>query len=182
MVCGMMSFRGLSDLHIVPRGKTVTSNFYVEEVLKGTATSAIRRRTEKWASNSRQTSARHVAGHFSAGRSPSSHRRQDPALVPGQLPCLLGERGMAGQQPRPIAHRKPLGDRPGQGRQDGPSDVRSVIEKRPLGQAQHLGRGAGQPDEWDAGAHEGLCVEAWRFHQQINHGYVFLCFLVTARS
>ena len=31
MVWGMMSFRGLSDLHIVPRGKTVTSDFYVRK-------------------------------------------------------------------------------------------------------------------------------------------------------
>ena len=43
-----MSFCGLSDLHIVPRGKTVTSVFYVEEVLKGKAASALRWRTEKW--------------------------------------------------------------------------------------------------------------------------------------
>ena len=41
-----MSFRGLSVPHIQPRGKTVTSGFYVEEVLNETATSATRRRTE----------------------------------------------------------------------------------------------------------------------------------------
>ena len=107
---------------------------------------------------SHQTSARHVADHFSAGRSPSSHRRQDPALALGQLPCLLGEGSMVSQLP--VAHRKPLGDRPGQGRQDVPGDLRNhPHRKRSLGQAQHLGKGAGQPDVWDAGAHEGLCGE-----------------------
>ena len=46
LVWGMMSFRGLSDLHIVPRSQTVTADFYVEEVMKGTAASAMRRRKE----------------------------------------------------------------------------------------------------------------------------------------
>ncbi|XP_043229039.1 uncharacterized protein LOC122385098 [Amphibalanus amphitrite] len=46
LVWGMMSFRGLSDLHIVPRGQTVTADYYVEEVMKGTAASAMRRRKE----------------------------------------------------------------------------------------------------------------------------------------
>ena len=46
MVWGMMSFRGLSDLHVVPRGQTVTADFYVEEVLKGTAASAMSRQRE----------------------------------------------------------------------------------------------------------------------------------------
>ena len=36
MVRGMMIFRGPSDLHIAPHGKTVTLGFYVEEVLKRT--------------------------------------------------------------------------------------------------------------------------------------------------
>ena len=44
MVWGIMSFRGPSDLHIVPRGQTVTSYFYLEEVLKGMTVSAGRRR------------------------------------------------------------------------------------------------------------------------------------------
>ena len=43
----MVSFRGLSDLHIVPRGKTLTSDFYADEVqLKEMVASAMRRRTE----------------------------------------------------------------------------------------------------------------------------------------
>ena len=42
MVCGMVSFRGLSGLHIVPHGKTLTSDFYVDEVLKGMGASAMR--------------------------------------------------------------------------------------------------------------------------------------------
>ena len=35
MVWDMISVRGLSDLHIVFCGKTVTSDYYVDEVLKG---------------------------------------------------------------------------------------------------------------------------------------------------
>ena len=46
MASGMMNFRCLSNLHIVPRGKTVRSDFHAEEVRKGTAASAMRRRTE----------------------------------------------------------------------------------------------------------------------------------------
>lgn len=49
MVWGMMSFRGLSDLHIIPRGQTVTADYYVEKVLKESATSAMRRRKENGA-------------------------------------------------------------------------------------------------------------------------------------
>ena len=46
MAWGMMDFHGLSDLRIVPLGRTVTSDLYVEEVLKWTAASAMGRRTE----------------------------------------------------------------------------------------------------------------------------------------
>ena len=47
MVWAMMSHRGLSDLHIVPRGQTVTAEYCVEEVLKKTATSAMNRKRQK---------------------------------------------------------------------------------------------------------------------------------------
>lgn len=47
MVWGMMSYRGLSDLHIIPRGQTVTANYYVEEILSKTATSAMTRKENK---------------------------------------------------------------------------------------------------------------------------------------
>ena len=43
MFWGMMSFRGLSDLHVVPRGQTINAEYYVEEVLKKTATPAMHR-------------------------------------------------------------------------------------------------------------------------------------------
>lgn len=46
LVWGMMSYRGLSDLHIIPRGQTVTADYYVEEVMKKTAASAMQRREE----------------------------------------------------------------------------------------------------------------------------------------
>ena len=36
-----MSLCGLADLHIVPHGKTLTSDFYVDEVLKGMPASAM---------------------------------------------------------------------------------------------------------------------------------------------
>ena len=44
----------------------------------------------------------------------------------GQLPWLLGEGYIILQQPRPTAHRKPVGDHPGQGRQEEPGDVKSL--------------------------------------------------------
>ena len=42
----MMIFRGLSDLHIIPRDQTVTADYYVQEVLKKMATCTIRRKKE----------------------------------------------------------------------------------------------------------------------------------------
>ena len=47
MVWGMMSYRGLSDLHIIPRGQTVTADYYVEGILSKTATSAMARKEKK---------------------------------------------------------------------------------------------------------------------------------------
>ena len=49
MVWGMMSYRGLSDLHIIPRDQTVTAKYYVEEILSKTATSAMTRKQKKGA-------------------------------------------------------------------------------------------------------------------------------------
>ena len=46
LVRGMMSYRGLSDLHIIPRIQTFTADSYVEEVLKKTAASAIQGKKE----------------------------------------------------------------------------------------------------------------------------------------
>ena len=39
MAWGVMSHRGLSDLHIIPQGQTVTSHYYVEVILKQSLTS-----------------------------------------------------------------------------------------------------------------------------------------------
>ena len=36
MVWGVMSYRALSHLHIIPKGKTVTSEYYVEDILNAT--------------------------------------------------------------------------------------------------------------------------------------------------
>ena len=46
MVWDIMSFHGFPDLHIEHRGRTVTSDFRVDDVMKETAASAMRRRTE----------------------------------------------------------------------------------------------------------------------------------------
>ena len=40
---GVMSYRGLSDLHIIPQGQTVTSEYYVEVILKQSLTSSLLR-------------------------------------------------------------------------------------------------------------------------------------------
>ena len=47
MVWAMMSYQGLSELHFVPRGQTVTADYYVEEVLKKTATSTMQQKEQK---------------------------------------------------------------------------------------------------------------------------------------
>ena len=45
-VWGMMSYNGLSNLHIIPSGQTVTTIYYLEEFLKKTMMSAIHRDRE----------------------------------------------------------------------------------------------------------------------------------------
>ena len=47
MVWVMMSYQGLSELHFVSRGQTVTAEYYVEEVLKKAATSVMQRMRQK---------------------------------------------------------------------------------------------------------------------------------------
>ena len=42
-VWGMMSYIGLSNLHIIPSGQTVTTLYYLEEILKKTMMSAMHR-------------------------------------------------------------------------------------------------------------------------------------------
>ena len=42
-VWGMMSYNGLSNLHIIPSGQTVTTIYYLEEILKKTMMSAMHR-------------------------------------------------------------------------------------------------------------------------------------------
>jgi transposase len=42
-VWGVMSYRALSELHIIPRGQTVTANYYVETILKKCLTAAMHR-------------------------------------------------------------------------------------------------------------------------------------------
>ena len=60
----------------------------------------------KWAVNQSQTPARHVEGHFPAGRSSSSSGQNDPEPVSHQLSRLLGEGDMVRQQsgPAPIEY------------------------------------------------------------------------------
>ena len=90
---------------------------------------------------------------------------------------------MIWQQFRPAAHRKPSGDRPGQGRQDEPGDVKSRSHRKlPVGLVLLLGRDAGQRDVWDGGKHGGPCREVRRIHQLLNQEPVSLNFLVIARD
>ena len=93
------------------------------------------------------------------------------------------EERMIGKQPRSVAHRKPLGDRPWQGWQDEPGDVKNHPDRKlQVGLVLLLGRDAGQRDVWDASVHEGMCEEVWQIHEQLNHEMVYLCFLVIARD
>ena len=74
---------------------------------------------------------------------------------------------MIWQQPKSVSHRKPLGDRPEQGRREELNDVKSHSHRKlPVGLVLLVGRDAGQRDMWDAGAHEGLCREVWRIHKK----------------
>ena len=47
LVRNMMSYRGLSDLQTVPRWRTVTAGYHVDELLQKTSTSAMQRRRGK---------------------------------------------------------------------------------------------------------------------------------------
>ena len=46
IVWGAMSFRGLSDLHVVPRGQTVTASYYQDNILETALKSALSRTRE----------------------------------------------------------------------------------------------------------------------------------------
>ena len=46
LVWGAMSFQGLSDLHVIPRGQTVTATYYRDNILETTLRSALRRTRE----------------------------------------------------------------------------------------------------------------------------------------
>ena len=42
-VWGMMSYNGLSDLHIIPKGQSVNASYYIEEILCKTMLSSLQR-------------------------------------------------------------------------------------------------------------------------------------------
>ncbi|KAI6649518.1 hypothetical protein LOD99_11883 [Oopsacas minuta] len=44
-VWGVMSYRALSELNIIPPGQTVTTEYYIEEILKKTLTSVMHRKS-----------------------------------------------------------------------------------------------------------------------------------------
>ena len=98
MAWAMMSHRVLSDLHIFPRGQTVTAEYYVEDVLRKTATLAMNRKRQKGPPTG-QTSLKGVWGYLSARRRSSSSRREHSTVVQDQAPGVLGEGRVAGQQP-----------------------------------------------------------------------------------
>ena len=39
----MMSYNGLSDFHIIPKGQSITALYYIEEILSKTMLSALQR-------------------------------------------------------------------------------------------------------------------------------------------
>ena len=47
MVCGLMSHRVLSELHVVPQKRTVTAKYYVEEILYKTCKDAMNRKAAR---------------------------------------------------------------------------------------------------------------------------------------
>ena len=97
---------------------------------------------------------------FLAVRSPSSNRRQDPAAVPGQLPCLSGEGSMAGPTALTCHSSKTLGDRP----QDKVDKMNSMTSEATLTKDVRsawrsiFSADTGQTGVWDVGAQR-ACVE-----------------------
>ena len=47
MIWGMMSFQALSDLHFIPPKQTVSTTYYVEEILQKTCVNALNRKPMK---------------------------------------------------------------------------------------------------------------------------------------
>ena len=45
-VWGMMSYNGISDLHIIPIGQSINASYYIEEILLKTMLSALQRDRE----------------------------------------------------------------------------------------------------------------------------------------
>ena len=154
MVWGMMSFRGSSDLHIAPRGKTVTMDFYVEKLLKGKAALALKRRTEKGpptkvkllSDMSQAIFLAHITAKTQQAR-PFGGREH------GQAPAQICHPSKTSGSILSTVH--------GKVDKKDPATSEAASSKTPFGLAQYLGRNVGQADVCDAGVHEGLCEEAW---------------------
>lgn len=86
MVWAMMSYRGLSELHIIPRGQTVTAEYYVEEVLKQTASSAMERTTQNGPPTSVKLLPRMSEAIFQQDGAPAHNAARTQEWCRGNLP------------------------------------------------------------------------------------------------
>ena len=100
-----MSHRGLSELHFVPRGLTVTAQYNVEEVLKKSAASAMKRKRKTGPPTQVELLPKMSEAIFQQGSAPAYHatcqgRRHEYLTVVyyGETgPCIVkgahGEKG-----------------------------------------------------------------------------------------
>ena len=135
MVWGMMNFQSLRPLHRVTQ-----QNCYSGLLRGGSADGGSGIDDEatdgERVSNSGQASVQMLQAIYQQDKAQfTPPPRHSGGARPTSLP--FGRSTMAEKQHRPVAHRKFLGDRSGQGRQDGPGAVRGKTSVRPGAAFRH---------------------------------------------
>ena len=83
-----MSYRGLSDLHIIPQGQTVTSEYYVEVILK-TVSDIKLSSNERFRDNPRKKIvARRSQAIFQQDGAPAHTSKRSQEWLKNNVPCF----------------------------------------------------------------------------------------------
>ena len=99
-----MSYRGLSDLHIIPQGQTVTSEYYVEVILKQSLTSSLLRTRDSGTILERKLLPERSQAIFQQDGAPA-HTSKRSRVVEKQCAMFLDKRNMASELTRLESYR-----------------------------------------------------------------------------
>ena len=99
MAWAMMSHRVLSDLHIFPRGQTVTAEYYVEDVLRKTATLAMNRKRQKGPQTQVKLLLKMSGAIFQQDSAPAHHAASTRQWCKTNLPWFWEKGAWPGNSP-----------------------------------------------------------------------------------